>query len=194
VRAPFGARVVVDLGFDDRMIEKVRGACWICAAPADAGRQEIKSLTAQLSYVYAAQRRADTPFAGVLFSQLDGRTRARMEGLNDGSFKRWEGCEWWADGYDALWAPDADPRPEGAGLAADGKPGKDETAVTGASAAGKARASAPQASVVYLTADSPHELSELSPDETYIIGGVCDRNRYKVHPCHHPVFIARLEF
>jgi tRNA (guanine9-N1)-methyltransferase len=26
-RVPFGARVVVDLGFDDRMIEKVRGAC-----------------------------------------------------------------------------------------------------------------------------------------------------------------------
>lgn len=34
--------------------------------------------------------------------------------------------------------------------------------------------------VVYLTADSPDELSELKSTETYIIGGVVDRNRYKV--------------
>jgi tRNA (guanine9-N1)-methyltransferase len=33
---------------------------------------------------------------------------------------------------------------------------------------------------VYLTADSDQELSELSTDETYIIGGLCDHNRYKV--------------
>lgn len=40
--------------------------------------------------------------------------------------------------------------------------------------------SAPQESVVYLTADSNDELSELKEGETYIIGGICDHNRYKV--------------
>jgi tRNA (guanine9-N1)-methyltransferase len=34
--------------------------------------------------------------------------------------------------------------------------------------------------IVYLTANSEHELTELSQHETYIIGGLCDRNRYKV--------------
>ena len=36
--------------------------------------------------------------------------------------------------------------------------------------------------VVYLTADSEHELTELTEHETYIIGGLCDHNRYKVLP------------
>ena len=42
------------------------------------------------------------------------------------------------------------------------------------------RSQAPKSSVVYLTADSPDELFELKEDETYIIGGICDKNRYKV--------------
>ncbi|KAF7332512.1 SAM-dependent MTase TRM10-type domain-containing protein [Mycena kentingensis (nom. inval.)] len=33
--------------------------------------------------------------------------------------------------------------------------------------------------VVYLTADSEEELSELKPDETYIIGGIVDHNRLR---------------
>ncbi|KAF8897906.1 guanine-1-methyltransferase-domain-containing protein, partial [Infundibulicybe gibba] len=34
-------------------------------------------------------------------------------------------------------------------------------------------------SVVYLTADADEELAELDPGTTYIIGGICDHNRYK---------------
>jgi tRNA (guanine9-N1)-methyltransferase len=34
--------------------------------------------------------------------------------------------------------------------------------------------------IVYLTADSDEELTELKPDETYVIGGICDHNRLKV--------------
>jgi tRNA (guanine9-N1)-methyltransferase len=33
--------------------------------------------------------------------------------------------------------------------------------------------------LVYLTADSPHELEALSPDDIYIVGGIVDRNRHK---------------
>jgi tRNA (guanine9-N1)-methyltransferase len=42
------------------------------------------------------------------------------------------------------------------------------------------RTIAPKESIVYLTADSNFELEELKPDETYIIGGIVDKNRYKV--------------
>jgi tRNA (guanine9-N1)-methyltransferase len=37
-----------------------------------------------------------------------------------------------------------------------------------------------QENVIYLTADSEEELLELKEGEVYIIGGICDHNRYKV--------------
>ncbi|OSX59518.1 hypothetical protein POSPLADRAFT_1150593 [Postia placenta MAD-698-R-SB12] len=116
-RTAFGARVVVDLGFDDMMTEN-----------------EIKSLTSQLAYTYSANKRSDPSFSLLLFTSLNGRTLTRMEAMSDAAYKRWVAAEFWTEGYEA---------------------------------------------VVYLTADADEELTELREDETYIIGGICDHNRYK---------------
>ena len=35
-----------------------------------------------------------------------------------------------------------------------------------------------RASLVYLSADSPHELAALSDDDVYVVGGIVDRNRH----------------
>jgi tRNA (guanine9-N1)-methyltransferase len=184
-REPFAARVVVDLGFDAQMTDKVR------PPPCEGGRvlnataQEVKSLTAQIAYVYAANRRAITPFERVLFTKLGGRTGVRMDETTDGGYARWDGCDWWEQGYEDLWRPSTPPSHDAA-------PGADEdqsAAGPSESAAGHSdppqdedgRSRTPQTSIVYLTADSPDELTELRPDETYIIGGIVDRNRYKVN-------------
>lgn len=194
--------------------------------------QEVKSLASQLGYTYSANRRAPMPFK-LLFTGLGGRTLERLESQNDASYKRWQGTEWWREGYEGLWeggesgknatagadgptesteAATADivqdaPATTTEGVTASTTGGtsapttQDASAPTTASgpesaatdsiraprrskapraSTAQSRASAPQSSVVYLTADSEVELSELKEDETYIIGGICDHNRYKV--------------
>ncbi|KAG0661182.1 tRNA (guanine(9)-N(1))-methyltransferase [Rhodotorula mucilaginosa] len=45
---------------------------------------------------------------------------------------------------------------------------------------GQPRSRAPQSTIVYLTGDSPNILHSLEPNHTYILGGIVDRNRYKL--------------
>ncbi|KAI0796284.1 guanine-1-methyltransferase-domain-containing protein [Irpex lacteus] len=121
---------------------------------------EIKSLTSQLAFTYSANRKATQPFESVLFTSLEKRTHTRLEAIGDAAYKRWHDTEWWHESYERLWTGQ---RTEG----------------TERSTEGTKEQSAPQESVVYLTADSNDELSELKEGETYIIGGICDHNRYK---------------
>jgi tRNA (Guanine-1)-methyltransferase len=121
------------------------------------------SLTSQLAYTYSANRKAVCPFEHLLFTSLNGKTLARMESLGDAGYKRWNGTEWWSDGYQRLW--------EGKEHVQDLDSKTNSTMVD-------------KQTVVYLTADSSEELLELKEGETYIIGGICDHNRYKVRDCH----------
>lgn len=174
-RTAFGARVVVDLGFDDMMTEN-----------------EIKSLTSQLAYTYSANKRSDPSFSLLLFTSLNGRTLTRMEAMSDAAYKRWVAAEFWTEGYEALWGgtPDAEGNDTIAvaeEIAEKAECGETSTAEgqhdvsNGGNTHGRKRqrATAAKESVVYLTADADEELTELREDETYIIGGICDHNRYK---------------
>ncbi|KAG6845436.1 hypothetical protein H0H87_009344 [Tephrocybe sp. NHM501043] len=157
-RLHFGGRVVVDLGFDDKMNEK-----------------EIISLCSQLAYTYSANRNAAYPFS-LLYTSINGRTFNRLEGMNDAGYKRWSHTEWWREGYERIWQGEEPSPPE---------EGKANEKLSEADAPAEPSTSAAQStkdvrqSVVYLTADSEEELTELKPNETYIIGGICDHNRYK---------------
>ncbi|KAF8759831.1 tRNA (Guanine-1)-methyltransferase, partial [Rhizoctonia solani] len=87
---PFNARIVIDLGFDEKMSEK-----------------EVGSLCSQLAYTYATHRRTRTPFTNLLFTKLSGRTREQLDGTNDASYRRWRYTEWWEEDIDGLWNPPA---------------------------------------------------------------------------------------
>ena len=140
--------------------------------------QEIKSLCSQLAYTYSANRNASYPFT-LLYTSLNGRTMTRLESMNNAGYKRWTEAEWWTERYEHLWTLSERPVP---GQAPDMTCTDEAKAPGSTSSLSNARAQAKslQDTVVYLTADSEEELLELKPEETYIIGGICDHNRYKV--------------
>ncbi|KAI6100218.1 guanine-1-methyltransferase-domain-containing protein [Pisolithus sp. B1] len=152
--SPFNARLVIDLGFDELMTDK-----------------EINSLTSQLAYTYSANRRASHAFSSLLFTSVNGRTKQRLDAMNDAGYRRWSNTEWWEDSYERIWTRSLSPV---------GPPSHDPTnAPTNSTPEITADADDLRRSVVYFTADSEHEVLELKEGETYVIGGICDHNRYK---------------
>ena len=187
-KEPFAARVVLDLGFDDKMSDKVRG-CLLCSftacrnGTASWSTQEITSLCSQLAYVYSVNRRSSNPFRSLLFTSLNGRTFSRLEKLNDAGYKRWTGTEWWSEGYERLWVQNSAGSAPGDGESSRGATTEDDRAEDNEYDNGPEKLLATPVSrdrVVYLTADSTEVLEELKEGETYVIGGLCDHNRYKV--------------
>lgn len=177
-KQPFGAKIVVDLGFDDKMTDR-----------------EIISMVSQCAYCYSSNRKTDTPFSALLFTSLNGRTRQRFDLLN--TYQNWKGVEWWEEGYEQLWQPTSssiaptsivsstslgedeqmtDATNQGQGIS--DSPGE-HTYTCPVTKTPKKRTTCTKEKVVYLTADSNEELLELDPDATYIIGGIVDKNRYK---------------
>lgn len=98
--------------------------------------------------------------------------------MSDASYKRWANTRWWHDGYERLWKDQGTVTPGAAGSSTT----EDSTlaAILGSEEVPIADNKEVQQKIIYLTADSEEELTELRPDETYIIGGICDHNRYKV--------------
>lgn len=149
------------------------------------------SLCSQLAYTYSVNRQASFPFS-LIYTSLNGRTFDRLENMADAGHKRWANTKWWSEDYSRLWVNgEAIPQPDTEtglvpmGLSSAGREQEDPS--TSAAASSKAtqthpkttQNNIPKSTVLYLTADSEDELSELKPDETYIIGGICDHNRYK---------------
>ncbi|GAA5860311.1 hypothetical protein JCM8547_003459 [Rhodosporidiobolus lusitaniae] len=202
-----GARIAIDMGFDELMSEK-----------------EVKSMASQLAYCYSSNRAASRPFP-LLVTSFNGRLREMFEKRKD--YKSWRGVEWWEEGIEALFEGREEEKDKTAGeppaggeeaaaavdppssstststLAVDptpststlpsAPPSADSSAPPSASTSSTPsppliqlgslsnhpRSSAPKPTLIYLTGDSPHVLTRLTPGHTYILGGIVDRNRYK---------------
>ncbi|GAA6059853.1 hypothetical protein JCM10212_007058 [Sporobolomyces blumeae] len=79
----FGARIVLDVGFDELMTEK-----------------EVKSMSSQIAYCYSANRSATHPFP-MLVTSFNGRLKQGFEKRKD--HLNWKGVEWWDEGFEALY-------------------------------------------------------------------------------------------
>ncbi|GJJ07214.1 hypothetical protein Clacol_001414 [Clathrus columnatus] len=131
-RKVFKARIIIDLGFDELMSEKVL----------------IKTITGD---TLNSNRHSCNMFESILCTSLNGKTLSRLHALGD-QHKCWKRVQFLEDGYETLWSTNNE--------------GSDEPVTA-------------KESLVYLTGDSNEELLELKEGETYIIGGICDHNRYK---------------
>ncbi|KAI6034942.1 guanine-1-methyltransferase-domain-containing protein [Pisolithus orientalis] len=156
--SPFNARLVIDLGFDELMTDK-----------------EINSLTSQLAYTYSTNRRAPHAFSSLLFTSINGRTKERLDAMNDAGYRRWSNTEWWEESYERIWTRSLSPSQSPSCEPTDA-PAADSTSTETDTTAD---ADELRKSVVYFTADSENEILELKEGETYVIGGICDHNRYK---------------
>lgn len=144
----------------------------------------MKSLCSQLSFTHGLNRKASRPFTSILITSLDGRTKAHLDGIKGKDYLRWRGVDWWTGGYQCLWE-DSDP---GAISLKEVDPSLQSASDGPRKRFGKVKPPTKHAcdrsAVVYLTADAEDELMELEEGTTYIIGGIVDRNRYKVC-CSH---------
>lgn len=144
--------------------------------------QEVKSLCSQLSFTYGANRKAMRSFSTILHTSLDGRTKGLLDSLQKQDYLRWRGVDWWTGSYEYLWK-EGDPgdcrnyetvEPLGADTTSETSTKRQRRRIRE-----PVRHTCVQQNVIYLTADSEEEISELKEGETYIIGGLVDHNRYK---------------
>ena len=149
--------LVIDCGFDDLM-----------------GDTERKSLGSQITRCYSDNNKA--PYkAHLVISSFGGHLKERFDTLLAGHHRAWKGVRFLGEDFveAAIQAEVRMRAPDGGRLAGALAP---VASVEGTSSA----AEHPRlGETVYLTSDSPHTLSTLSPYSTYIIGGIVDKNRHK---------------
>jgi tRNA (guanine9-N1)-methyltransferase len=139
---------------------------------------EVKSLSLQISRSYNSVRKSSLR-PKLAIANFGGKLKERFDGRMSGLYKNWKTVWFSEDGVKEVGARAAEwmeTVPEGAGSL---MPTADGIATT----SGEDESQLSDASLVYLTADSTNLLTCLSPNTTYIIGGLVDKNRYKGH-CH----------
>jgi tRNA (guanine9-N1)-methyltransferase len=109
-------------------------------------------MSSQLSFIYSINRLSSQPFLNVAFTSFEKRLKDRLDIVSHGTLNKWTRISC---------------MPESLGDIVQKQKDDEESPFKGQS-------------LVYLTADSEEELETLKEDETYIIGGIVDRNRYKV--------------
>lgn len=149
--------IVIDCGFDDLMRDT-----------------EIMSLGAQITRSYSDNNRAPCK-SHLIISSFGGRLKERFDTVLEGHHRSWKGVRFLDEDFIEA-ARQAERHmgfPGGGRVAGALLPQSSDEPAPVASDASQA------GEVVYLTSDSPHTLSTLSPNSTYIVGGIVDKNRHK---------------
>ncbi|KAI9772068.1 MAG: tRNA (guanine(9)-N(1))-methyltransferase [Geoglossum simile] len=154
--------IILDCGFDELMLEK-----------------EIVSLSNQVTRSYSENRRSIYR-TQLIVSSFNGRMRERFETILAKAYLGWTAASFVEDDFvvAAEQARDA-MRERMKGWRLHGPLGAAAHAGTATEDPREATHSATEGEIIYLTSDSEHTLTHLSPYSTYIVGGIVDRNRHK---------------
>lgn len=137
-------------------------------------------MSSQLAYLYSYNRTAKRPFSTILHTSFSPTASPRLwEKMSRSNWEKWTRTYSWAEGLEDL--------PKGMTSALNGSsvnPPQTAESVNTLESHFTGPYLPPNLhstqKLIYLSADSPHEMTILSEDEIYIIGGIVDRNRYKV--------------
>ena len=185
--------VIIDLGFDDMMrdpVSLVYGRPTSMRLVDAADDKEIASMASQMGFLYSANRTSPRPFGTIMQTSFGPTASPRLwETMKGREWARWNRMVWREQGLDEV-----------AKAFAHLSAGTETSPLTGGSEETMGAADQEESSdairalsgpilpstitsshkLVYLSADSEEELTTLSEDEVYIVGGIVDRNRYKV--------------
>jgi tRNA (guanine9-N1)-methyltransferase len=146
----------------------------------------------QLMFMYSRNRVAARPYGGILHTSFSPEASPRLwQGMTGMGWERWSRCFWWGQSVEELanvMSQDQDKNVESdvkvedtasvkIGLKDNGEGGSDPRRPLSGP---KLPPGWEKHKLVYLSADADEELETLAEDEVYIIGGLVDRNRYKV--------------
>ncbi|PSS09038.1 hypothetical protein M430DRAFT_70503, partial [Amorphotheca resinae ATCC 22711] len=152
--------LIMDCDFDELMTEK-----------------ELISLGAQLTRCYSDNK--TTPYRShMAITSWNGKLRTRFETVLTNNHLSWKGMRFFEEDFIAA-AKELDGimrGPEGGKLAG---ALSEEEPTTAENTSLESTQPKQEPSIVYLTSDSPHTLERLSPNTSYIIGGIVDKNRHK---------------
>jgi tRNA (guanine9-N1)-methyltransferase len=155
--------IVIDLGFDNLMLDG-----------------EITSMVSQLTYVYAANRTAKCPVSTVLHTSFSPEHSPRLwDKMGRAQWHRWNRMFFWNGGVDALSATMKEEKEKGEEWTLPPKKKVTGDLPSPDDLSDPRLPFPPSRQLVYLSADAEEELTTLSEDEVYIIGGIVDRNRHK---------------
>jgi tRNA (guanine9-N1)-methyltransferase len=143
---------IFDCNFDDLMTEN-----------------EIKSLASQITRCYSDNTKA--PFrVHLAVASLGGRLQERFDGPLEKQYMAWKGCKFFQEDFAEVskmaekWMQE---------------PVRGGKIVGALSQTHDDNPLEPKGEVIYLSSDSDNTIERLEPYNTYIIGGLVDRNRHK---------------
>lgn len=146
-------------------------------------------MASQIGYVYSANRTAPIPFSTIIHTSFGPTASPRIwEKMANRAWDRWNRCHWWEQGVEELGkvlkrevtANNGERTGDNGGNEGEDGSGPSDLTKTLTGPNLPPTIDPARHKMVYLSADSEEELATLSENEVYVIGGIVDRNRYKV--------------